>query len=184
MSTIREATDKDVEQIRDIFVQVYGKDYPFKGFYDTEWLKKAVYDDGTLFLVMEMDNKVIASASMMLTSGGLDDMIGEAGRLVATTEKRYRGKGLYTDLIIALLERTRDRVLFLMGEARTPHRGSQKILEELKWIPAGFEPMKYLLGKRRESIVFYFQTQGMAKELRRNNPHIISEVSVLSTNSS
>lgn len=179
MSTIREATDKDVEQIRDIFVQVYGKDYPFKGFYDTEWLKKAVYDDGTLFLVMEMDNKVIASASMMLTSGGLDDMIGEAGRLVATTDKRYRGKGLYTDLIIALLERTRDRVLFLMGEARTPHRGSQKILEELKWIPAGFEPMKYLLGKRRESIVFYIQTQGMAKELRRNNPHIISEVSVL-----
>ncbi|MFC2092775.1 cyclic nucleotide-binding domain-containing protein [Bacteroidota bacterium] len=179
MSTIREATDKDVEQIRDIFVQVYGKDYPFKGFYDTEWLKKSVYDDGTLFLVMEMDNKVIASASMMLTSGGLDDMIGEAGRLVATTDKRYRGKGLYTDLIIALMERTKDRVLFLMGEARTPHRGSQKILEELKWIPAGFEPMKYLLGKRRESIVFYIQTQGIAKELRRNNPRVIAEASVL-----
>ena len=43
MSTIREATDRDVEQIRDLFIQVYGKEYPFKGFYDTEWLKKAVY---------------------------------------------------------------------------------------------------------------------------------------------
>ena len=179
MSTIREATDKDVEQIRDIYVQVYGNSYPFKGFYNTEWLKKAVYDDGTLFLVMEMDNKVIASASMMLTSGGLDDMIGEAGRLVATTDKRYHGRGLFTDLLKALMDQTKERVLFLMGEARTPHRGSQKILQELKWIPAGFEPMKYLLGKRRESIALYIKTQGIAKELRRNNPRVISESSIL-----
>ena len=99
MSTIREATDKDVDQIRDIFVQVYGMDYQFKGFYDTEWLKKAVYDDGTLFMVMEMNKKIIATASIMLTSGGLDDMIGEAGRLVASPEKRYHGKGYYNELL-------------------------------------------------------------------------------------
>ena len=179
MKTIREATDKDVEQIRDLFVQVYGKEYPFKGFYDTEWLKKAVYDDGTFFLVMEMDNKVIATASMMLTSGGLDDMIGEAGRLVASPDKKYRGKGYYTELAKILIEKTKDRVLFLMGEARTPHRGSQKILEELEWVPAGFEPMKYLMGNKRESIVFYIKTQGIANELRRNNPHIIPEASIL-----
>jgi len=179
MSTIREATDKDVEQIRDLFVQVYGKEYPFKGFYDTEWLKKAVYDDGTYFLIMEMDNKVIATASMMLTSGGLDDMIGEAGRLVASPDKKYRGKGYYTELAKILIEKTKDRTLFLMAEARTPHRGSQKILEELEWVPVGFEPMKYLMGNKRESIVFYIKTHGIAKELRRNNPHIILEASIL-----
>jgi len=179
MSTIREATDKDVEQIRNLFVQVYGMDYQFKGFYDTEWLKKSVYDDGTLFLVMEMNKKIIATASMMLTSGGLDDMIGEAGRLVASPEKKYHGKDYYTELAKVLTEKTKDRVLFFMGEARAVHRGSQRILEELKWVVAGFEPMKYLLGKRRVSDVFYIKTQRMAKELRRNNPHVISEVSVL-----
>jgi hypothetical protein len=98
MYKIREAIDKDVGQIRDIFVQVYGMNYQFKGFYDTEWLKKSVYDDGTLFLVMEVNKKIIATASMMFTSGGLDDMIGEAGRLVALPDERYRGKGLYTEL--------------------------------------------------------------------------------------
>jgi len=179
MSTIREATDKDVEQIRNLFVQVYGMDYQFKGFYDTEWLKKSVYDDGTLFLVMEMNKKIIATASMMLTSGGLDDMIGEAGRLVASPEKKYHGKDYFTELARVLTEKTKDRVLFFMGEARAVHRGSQRILEELKWVVAGFEPMKYLLGKRRVSDVFYIKTQRMAKELRRNNPHVISEVSVL-----
>ena len=179
MKTIREARDTDVNQIRDLFVQVYGKEYPFKGFYDTEWLKKAVYDDGTFFLIMEMDNRIVATVSMMLTSGGLDDMIGEIGRLVATTDPKYRGKGLYTELTQILIDKTTDRVQFLMGEARTPHRGSQKILEELHWTACGFEPMKYLFGKHRESTLFYIKTQGMAKELRKNNPRVISEASVL-----
>jgi hypothetical protein len=52
-------------------------------------------------------------------------------------------------------------------------------IQNLKWIAAGFEPMKYLLGKRRVSDVFYLKTRGIGKELRRNNPHVISEVSVL-----
>ena len=179
MKTIREARDTDVNRISELFVQVYGSEYPFKGFYDTEWLKKAVYDDGTLFLVMEMDNEIIATVSMMLTSGGLDDMIGEVGRLVATTDPKYRGKGLYSEFTQVLIDKAKDRVQFLMGEARTPHRGSQRILEELNWIACGFEPMKYLLGKHRESTIFYIKTQGMAKELRKNNPRVISEASVL-----
>ena len=178
MKVIREAKDTDVNNIIKLFIEVYGHDYPFQSFYDTEWLKKAVYDDGTIFLVMEIDGRIVATVSMMLTSGGLDDMIGEAGRLVATTDKQFRGKGLYTELIQHLTDITDDRVQFYMGEARTPHRGSQKILEELKWVAVGFEPMKYLMINR-ESVIFYARCQGMAKELRRNNPHVIAEVSVL-----
>ncbi len=56
---IREARDSDVESIRGLFVEAYGHEYPFKGFYDTEWLKKSVYDDGTLVLVMEADGRII-----------------------------------------------------------------------------------------------------------------------------
>lgn len=178
MKKIREALVTDVEKVRDLFVQAYGKDYPFTGFYDTEWLKKAVYDDGIIFMVMEFDKEIIATASMMLTSGGMDDMIGEVGRLVATTDKRFRGKGLYGELILSLVEKTSERVQFLMAEARTPHPGSQRILEDLNWVAAGFEPLKYFV-RSRESMVIYAKTQGMARELRRNNPHVISEVSVL-----
>ncbi|MBC8385353.1 MAG: cyclic nucleotide-binding domain-containing protein [Candidatus Cloacimonetes bacterium] len=127
---------------------------------------------------MKIDDRIVATVSMMLTSGGLDDMIGEVGRLVATTDKEFRGKGLFTDLIRKLTEMTNERVQFLMGEARTPHRGSQRILEELSWVAVGFEPMKYLLD-HRESVILYAKTQGMAKELRKNNPRVISEVSVL-----
>ena len=178
MKKIREARVSDVEKIRDMFVQAYGNDYPFTGFYDTEWLKKAVYDDGTLFLVMEINDEVIATASMMLTSGGLDDMIGEIGRLVATPDMHFRGKGLFNELLETLVKRTSDRVQFLMAEARTPHPGSQRILEEMGWKVAGFEPLKYLVGIR-ESMVMYASTQGMAMELRRNNPRVIAEASVL-----
>jgi len=179
MIQIREATDADVENIRDLFVEVYGYEYPFKEFYDTKWLKKAVFDEGTLVLVMEAGERIIATAQIIFTSGGMDDMIGEVGRLVATTDPDYHGKGLYSRLIKELVTRTRDRILFLWGEARTVHRASQHIAEELGWVPIGFEPMKYLLLGKRESMSVYAKTQGLAQELRKNNPHVIAEASVL-----
>ncbi len=175
---IRDVTDKDVERIRDLFVKVYGTKYPFTGFYDTEWLKKSVYDDGTLFLLMEEKDEIVATASMMLTSGDMDDLIGETGRLVALPDDRFRGKGLFVDLISELERRAASRVQFIMGEARTVHRGSQRIVEQLGWTPIGFEPMKYLLD-RRESPVMYAKPVGMALELRRNNPRLIPEALVL-----
>ncbi|MFC1852749.1 GNAT family N-acetyltransferase, partial [candidate division CSSED10-310 bacterium] len=179
MLQIREAKDTDVEQVRDLFVQVYGEDYPFTDFYDTSWLKKSVYDENTLFLVMEDNGKIIATASMMLAAGGFDDMIGEAGRLVAIPDSRYRGKNLYTELIEALVKRTENRVQFLMAEARTAHRGSQRIAENVGWKAIGFEPMKYLLGSKRESAIFYGNCHQLSLTLRRNNPRVIPEIAPL-----
>ncbi|MFC2100642.1 cyclic nucleotide-binding domain-containing protein [Bacteroidota bacterium] len=175
---IREARDTDVEQIRDLFVEVYGKDYPFADFYNTEWLKKLVYDDHTLFLVMELDGKIAITCSMNMSVGSMDDMIGEAGRFVASTSEKVRGKGLAFELAAKREELAKDRVQFLFSEARTIHPGSQRNLEKLNWVAAGFEPMKYLLDYR-ESAVFYIKAQGMASELRRNNPHVIPEIATL-----
>ncbi|MBN1257758.1 MAG: cyclic nucleotide-binding domain-containing protein [Planctomycetes bacterium] len=176
MTTIREARDTDVEQVRDLFARVYGVDYPFPGFYDTEWLKKSVYDDNTLFLIAEVENVIVATGSIMLTAGGLNDLIGEIGRLVAEPTKRARGAA--TDLVGQLVERTLDKVQFCMSEVRTRHTGSQRLGEQFGWIASGFEPMKYQL-QERESMVFYAKLQGMALELRRNNPRVIPEVAVL-----
>ena len=35
-ATIREATENDVERVRDLFASVYGADYPYQAFYDTQ----------------------------------------------------------------------------------------------------------------------------------------------------
>jgi len=176
MATIRPATDQDVDQVRDLFVRVYGDDYPFPGFYDTEWLKHAVYDDNTLFLLAEEDGDVLATGSMMLAVGDMDDLVGEMGRLVASPSKRARGAA--AEVVRALIDGTREKVQFAMAETRCVHPGSQRLAEEFGWVAVGFEPLKYRFG-RRESVIFYARPQGLAAELRRNNPRVIPEAGQL-----
>jgi RimJ/RimL family protein N-acetyltransferase len=176
MLEIREARDSDVDRLRDLFARVYGEDYPFPGFYDTEWLKKSVYDDNTIFLVAEKDNDIIATGSMMLDTGGLDDLIGELGRLVAAPSRAAAGAA--AELVELLLKKIRRRVQFAFGEVRTFHPGSQRIAEKFGWKPVGFEPMKYQFA-RRESVAMYADLQELAVELRRNNPRVIPECALL-----
>jgi hypothetical protein len=66
---IRVATDADVNAAKNLFIKVYGEDYPFKKFYDAWWLKKAVFDDDTLFLVAEDKGHIVGTISTMLTAG-------------------------------------------------------------------------------------------------------------------
>ena len=179
MVNIRKAADTDIDGIRDLFVSVYGKNYPFTGFYDTAWLKKLVYDDGTLFFVSEVEGKVALTCSVNLSVGGMEDMVGEIGRLVASTDPAVRGQGYALDLVKDLEKQAAERVQFLFGEARTPHRGSQRILEELGWAAVGFEPMKYHVGDVRESMILYIKLCGMARDLRCNNPRVIPEAAPL-----
>ncbi len=53
MIVIREAEERDVEGVREIFVATYGVDYPHPEFFDILSLKKIVFDDDTLLLVAE-----------------------------------------------------------------------------------------------------------------------------------
>jgi RimJ/RimL family protein N-acetyltransferase len=170
---IRDAKDSDVDQLRDLFALIYGDDYPFPGFYDTEWLKKSVYDDSTLFLVAEVDGDIVATGSIMLDVGGLNDLIGELGRLVASPAKKARGAA--KELIAELLSRIKNKVQFAFGEVRTVHRGSQRLAEGFGWQAVGFEPLKYQF-KNRESVVFYANLDEQARELRKNNPRLIPEI--------
>lgn len=179
MFQVRKATHSDVEKVRDIFISVYGHDYPYPGFYDTEWLKRLVYNDTVLFYVGELDGEVVLTCSMNLAVGDMDDMIAEAGRLVALPDDNVRGKGYALQILEKLQDLTADKVQVVFAEARTPHRGSQRVIEELNWTAVGFEPMKYHLSGRRESVVFYVKLQGLTRELRRNNPHVIPEIAPL-----
>jgi RimJ/RimL family protein N-acetyltransferase len=171
--SIRPAGESDVDEVRSLFVAAYGKEYPFTQFYDTSWLKKAVFDDDTLFMVAEDGGHILGTISTIFTSGNLSDLIGEFGRLVV--HPAARGQNLASQLFHSTLERVSGIIRFGFAEARTAHSASQKILERNGFAPIGFEPLKYRLHDR-ESAVLYGKLFGPTAELRRNHPRLIPEV--------
>jgi N-acetylglutamate synthase-like GNAT family acetyltransferase len=173
---IRMATENDVDSVKNLFVTVYGKDYPFTQFYDTSWLKKAVFDDDTLFWVAENQGRIVGTISTLLTVGTLSDLIGEFGRLVV--DPAVRGKNIGTRLFETAINSVRSMIQFGFAEARTAHIGSQKILERCGFVSVGFEPVKYKL-QDRESVVIYGRLFGQNPDLRRNHPRVIPEVAPL-----
>ncbi len=110
MFTARQARASDVVRIRDLFVGVYGEGYPFKGFYDTDWITRLIYDDGTRIFVGELDGEVLMTASVNLSVGGMEDMMGEGGRLVAAPDERVRGRDYALTLCRELYLATADRL--------------------------------------------------------------------------
>jgi GNAT superfamily N-acetyltransferase len=174
--TIREAVEDDVSGVRDLFVAAYGEDYPFRQFYDTGWLKKAVFGDDTLFLVAEHAGRIVGTTSAVFTAGGLSDLISEFGRLVVHPDAR--GMHLAQRLFEEVITRCEGRTHFGFAEGRTAHAATQKICERLGFAAVGFEPLKYAL-EARESTVFYGRLFGGGTELRRNNPRVIPEVAPL-----
>jgi RimJ/RimL family protein N-acetyltransferase len=173
---VRPAAEADVDAVRDLFARAYGPDYPFRQFYDGQWLRKAVFDDDTLFLVGERAGAIVGTASAVFTSGGLSDLIGEFGRLVVHPDAHGRGFGMH--LFEAVLEACADRVQFGFAEARTAHDATQKICERAGFAAVGFQPLKYAL-EARESTVFYARLFGQGRTLRRNNPRVIPEAAPL-----
>ncbi len=174
--TVRPAVDDDAASVRDLFVAAYGRDYPFKRFYDLQWLKKSVFDDETLFLAAELDGRIVGTVSAVFTAGGLSDLVAEIGRLVVHPDAR--GRHLGQRLFESALGRAGERSQFAFAEARTAHAATQVICERAGMAPLGFEPHKYALAGR-ESMVLYGRLFGQARDLRRNNPRVIPEVAPL-----
>lgn len=176
MATIREAVESDVESISNLFIQVYGLNYGYKGFYDSAWLKKNVFDENTIFLVGEHEGKIIATVSAVLDEGDENNLIAEIGRMIVKPVKV--AMGISAVLVKKAFEMVNDRVHYIYSESRTVHLGAQKLSSALA-VPVGFEPLKYSINKRRECISLFAYIHPIAKELRRGNPRVISEVSVL-----
>lgn len=176
MITVRLATDRDVEALRDLFMSRYGEDYPYPEFYDTEWLKRSVYDDKTLVVVAETDGAIVATGSVVLNAGDYDDLVAEIGRMV--TARSPQAKGAAKAIVADLMQRMERRTMFAYAEVRTVHERAQALIESFGWRPVGFEPLKYQLAER-ESMVIYANLQPMSLELRRNNPRVIPEAAPL-----
>ncbi|MBH0194688.1 MAG: GNAT family N-acetyltransferase, partial [Nitrospira sp.] len=90
MIRVREAREEDVGQIREIFLAVYGVDYPHRELYDELWLKRSVFTDDVLILVAEdtESGRVVGTASVLFDFGAHSDLVGEFGRLAVHPDYR------------------------------------------------------------------------------------------------
>ena len=171
--TVRQVTEADLPAVRNLFYRSYGEDYPYKEFYDDEWLKRSIYQDSYLFLLAEAGGQVMGTASVYFEVGAYSDLCGEFGRLAVDPDARSQGIG--SALMEARLEFANRRLHFGLSECRTAHPFAQIISEKYGLRPIGFLPQKVLLHKR-ESLVMMAKTFGPAQELRSNNPRVIPEV--------
>src|SRR3989304_9805383 len=126
MIEVREAQESDVDQIRQIFLQIYGSAYAHPEYYDPQQLKRMVFDDNTLLLVAEdTESKVIlGTASVLLEVGSHEDLLGEFGRLAVDPDARNGGVG--RRLMEGRLERVGDRLHVGIVENRGAPPHSQK----------------------------------------------------------
>lgn len=173
---VRAVTEADLPAVRNLFYRSYGEDYPYKAFYNDEWLKRSIYQDSYLFLLAEIGDRVVGTASVYYEVGAYADLCGEFGRLAVDPD--YRGEGVGTALMRARLEFAERRLHFGLTECRTAHPFAQRISEKHGLRPIGFLPQKVLL-KNRESLVMMAKTFGPARELRANHPRVIPEAFLL-----
>lgn len=174
---IRPVREEDIEAIINLFRVNYGEDYAIPEFYDPMWVKRGIYSDHIIWLVIEDEGRVVASGACILNAGDYNDNIGEIGRVVVDPEAG--GKGLGRSLLAALIDASDERVEFAFAEARTTHPKTQKICERLGLVPLGFLPMAYQMTWR-ESFVISGQLFGNGKLLREpQRVKIIPEVEPL-----
>ena len=173
---VRPVAEADLPAIRELFYRSYGENYPYKAFYDDEWLKRSIYQDSYLFLLAERHNIIVGTASVYFEVGAYADLCGEFGRLAVHPD--FRGQGVGTALMEARLKFADKRLHFGLTECRTAHPFAQRISETHGLKPIGFMPQKVLLDKR-ESLMMMARTFGPAHDLRSNNPRVIPEAFLL-----
>ncbi len=175
MIKVREATERDIPEIREIFLSVYGKDYPHREVYDEQWLKRSVFSDDALMLVAEdgKSGKVVGTGSVLLDYGAHSDLVGEFGRLAVHPE--YRRAGIGKLLMQRRIEAVEDRLHIGIVVGRAVHPYAQRISLKHHFYPVGFLPLRHLFA-RRESFALMARCFGHALALRGNNPRVIPEV--------
>ncbi|MCG8601636.1 MAG: GNAT family N-acetyltransferase [Verrucomicrobiales bacterium] len=172
--TIRLVEEGDVPGVAKLYQDVYGDDYPFKEFYDTEWIKRGVFDANIRwFVAAENSGRLLGSAAVMINVGDADDLVSEIGRLVVHPDAR--GKDLGSRLTAAAVEVADQFGDFSFGECRTVHVGSQVILGRKGFCPVGIEPLAYDTGEY-ETTVFVCRLGENARILRRGRPVVIPPV--------
>jgi GNAT superfamily N-acetyltransferase len=179
VSTIREARESDVPAIREVYLDVYGTEYPYQQFYDEQWLRRSVLSEDNLMLVAEDDTsrRILGTASVIFDDGAYSDLVGEFGRLAVRPDAREQG--VAKQLMEARIRSTEERVHLGLIEARMVHPFAQKVALAYGFAPVGFQPLKHYFFHRRENLGLMVRYFGDALALRRNHPRIIPEAGPL-----
>ncbi len=174
----RVAREDDIDEIRDIFMDAYGEDYPYQYFYDEIWLKRAVFGDHLEMVVAEdtETGEVLGTGSVVFDVGAHSDLIGEFGRLAV--HSKARGRGIAKLIKKYRIELIEDRLHVAIVDNRTSHPISQKISHEFGFAAVGLMPLKHRFDTR-EHIAVFARHFGPALNLRRNNPRIVPEAAAL-----
>jgi GNAT superfamily N-acetyltransferase len=177
-AAVRLVRESDIESIADLFRLNYGDDYPFREVYDGTWVKRAIYGDNIVCVVLEEEGEVVASGAVLLDRGDYNDQLAELARL--TVHPDHVGHGAGRRIIAALFEVAQDSVEFAFGGARTAHSFSQHMLELAGFTAIGFFPQEHLVAGRIESEALYGKLHGHARVLRSDDlPYVIPEIAVL-----
>ena len=168
---IREATENDVESIRELFQIAYGDDYAFPRYFDEGYLKEQIFSNDCLMLVAEdrMKRQILGTGSVVFDVGAFTDLIGEFGRLVVHPD--CRGCGLGKRIMQERLAQVGKHLHVGLVDNRVEHLFSQKIS-----LSHGFAPVGYLPIHHGEPGALFARHFNDALKLRRNHPHVAPPV--------
>lgn len=174
---VRPIQENDIEAVISLFKENYGDDYSMPEFYDPQWVKRGVYSDNIIWLVVEDEGVIVASGACILNFGDYNDLIGEIGRVVVDPDTA--GKGLGRLILESVVDAADERVEFAFAEARTVHPKTQKINDRIGLVPLGFLPLHYKM-KWRESLILAGQLFGNGRTLRRvGRAEVVSAIASL-----
>lgn len=169
---VRFIEEADAPAIARLFQLNYGDGYVDPEVYDGTWVKRCIYNDDIICLVIEEEGELRAAGALLLDRGDYNDQVAEMGRFVVSPE--HKGRGLGRRLNKALLETVGETVDFLFGTARTTHTYIQSLSERCQFTAAGLLPHYYQLNDKRESFVYYLHLTDNGRELRsHDDPRII-----------
>lgn len=172
---VRTADEHDVGAIRQLFLTTYGQCYPYRKFFDENWLLRSILGDDMVVLVAEekATQRLLGTASIIIDVSAHSDLAGELGRLAVAHDARSRGLGHL--LMEGRLRSIGDRLHVAFVENRTVHHHSQRVSIAAQFRPVGFLPNKHMV-QSRESVGLYVRHFGPALSLRKNHPRIVPEV--------
>jgi RimJ/RimL family protein N-acetyltransferase len=172
---IRPVQERDIDSVAALFRANYGEDYQYPEVFDGTWVKKCIYGDSTICLVLEENDEVVATGAVLLNNAQPNDQVGEIARLVVDPQ-HVKGR-LGNRIINALFETAGENLEFAFGRTRTANTFSQLVMGRAGFVPAGFLPRYLGRSDNREDSIVVIKLHGNGEVLRSDKlPHVIPEV--------
>jgi RimJ/RimL family protein N-acetyltransferase len=177
-SAVRFVEERDIAAISDLFQLNYRDTYPYLDVYDGRWVKKCIYGDGVICLVIEEGGEVLASGAVLLDYGDYNDQIGEIARIVV--HPKHTGKNLGNRIVNALFDTASENVEFAFALTRTANMFSQMVMTRAGFAAIGFLPLYLNLKDKPEHSIPVAKLHGNGASLRSDEPpQIIPEIAPL-----